>query len=138
MAKRLWVLLSVLTLFGCSARETPAPDLPKSISPGWRLASFGKADLASAPDIVKAAHPQAAWLGTYTGAGTAHVRVWAVSGATGLDLVQNWQAEPNTVVLYSDRYFTAVDWAGTDRVQAGALVRAIERAVGRAPGKPGE
>ncbi len=131
MAKRLWVLLSVLTLLGCSARETPAPDLPKSISPGWRLASFEKTDLLNAPDSVKAAHPTAAWRGTYSGPGTAHVRVWAVPGATGLDLVQNWRAEPNTVVLYSDRYFAAVDWAGADRVQAGALVRAMERALGR-------
>ena len=135
MANRLWVLLSVLAAAGltgaCSVEKPKAPELPQSISPGWRLANFQIAEMKDAPEAVRAVHPQAAWSGSYTGPGTAHVRVWAIAGAPGgLDLVQNWQPEPNTVVLYSDRYFAAVDWMGVDRTQAGALVRAVERAIG--------
>ncbi len=109
------VILSVLSVAGCASRSE-APELPKSITPGWRLESFGKKG--------------AEWDGTYGGPGTAHVRIWAIHGsAEGLDRVQKWKAQANTVVVYSERYFAAVDWSGAERTEAGMLVRGLERAL---------
>jgi len=122
MATRLGVTLSVLilVLISCS-QAVKAPDLPQSVSPGWQLVSLQEAGPHT-------------WLASYSGPGTAHVRIWAIHGsAEGLDRVQKWQAEANTVVIYSERYFAAVDWAGVDRAQAGSLVRAVEHAIGLQP-----
>jgi hypothetical protein len=113
---RKWVLFSVLSLAACTASHEEAPELPKSISPGWRITNF--------------AREKEVWLGTYSGPGTAHVRIWPTGGqAEGLDRAQKWKAQPDTVVFFSDRYFAAVDWSGATRVEAGTLVRAIERAI---------
>lgn len=118
---RKWVLFSVLslillTLGTCAEPAVKAPELPKSISPGWRLTSFSR--------------EKEAWLGTYAGPGTAHVRIWPTRGLPeGLDRVQKWTPQSDTVVFYSDRYFAAINWSGVDRDQAGALVRALERAL---------
>ncbi len=114
-------LLSVLILLAaaCTTR-VEAPDFPKSVSPGWHLAR-----------VVPGGSGESRWTATYTGPGTAHVRVWPVkSFEEGLSRTQNWRAQPDTVVFSSDRYFTAVDWSGVDRTQAGALVRAIEHTTG--------
>ena len=48
----------------------------------------------------------------------------------GLERMQKWQAVANTVVFYGEHYFTSVNWTGVDRVQAGTLVHAVERAIG--------
>jgi hypothetical protein len=122
MTSRLKVFLSVLILVSISCSQAAqAPELPQSVSPGWQLVSVQEAG----PHI---------WLASYSGPGTAHVRIWAIHGsAEGLERVQKWQAEANTVVVYSERYFAAVDWAGVDRAQAGSLVRAMEHAIGVQP-----
>ena len=70
------------------------------------------------------------WQSTYTGPGTANVRIRAISGqAAGVDLWQKWRPRANTVVFYSDRYFTSVAWSGASAAQARALVNALERAL---------
>src|SRR4051794_38066487 len=102
------VLLSVLTLWGCHLSETTQPAFPKSVSPGWRLSEVARADVASAPEPVRAARPKAYWKATYLGPGVAHAHIWALSGPSGLDLVQKWRPEANTVVFYTDRYFAAM------------------------------
>jgi hypothetical protein len=123
MTIRQRVTLSVLSLFLSScAPAVKAPDLPQSVSPGWQL------------NGVREKSPAAAWEGDYAGPGKARVRIWSIHGtAEGLDRVQKWRPEANTVVFYGERYFAAVDWTGADRVQAGSLVRAIERAIGSQP-----
>jgi hypothetical protein len=122
MTRRSGVLPSVLILVLSSCSQTAkAPELPQSVSPGWQLVNIEEAG----PHI---------WLASYSGPGTAHVRIWAIRGsAEGLDRVQKWKPEANTVVFYSERYFAALDWAGVDRAQAGSLVRAIEHAIGAQP-----
>ncbi len=111
----------LILLFAACARRVEPPDFPKSVSPGWRLDSVNKPQ-------------QAEWTAHYTGPGAAHVRVWAIKGfEEGLDRTQTWRAQPDTVVFSSDHYFVAVDWAGVDRPQASALVRAIEHAIGITP-----
>jgi hypothetical protein len=120
---RLWVTLSVLSsIFGSCTRPVEPPELPQSVSPGWQLIG------------VQEVTPHAVWIASYSGPGAAHVRIWAVRGsAEGLDRMQKWQPEANTVVFYSERYFAAVDWTNVDRTQVGPLVRAIEHATGVQP-----
>jgi hypothetical protein len=122
MPKRAGIFLSVLILlFAACARRVEQPDFPKSVSPGWRLDA-----------VTQSQQPN--WTAHYTGPGSAHVRVWAIkSFEEGLERTQTWRAQPDTVVFSCDRYFAAVDWSGVDRPQAGALVRAIEHAIGIAP-----
>jgi hypothetical protein len=129
MPRWIGIFLSVLILLGtaCSRRVEP-PDFPKSVSPGWRLNGVNH---SQQPD----------WTAHYTGPSSAHVqvgsarvRVWAIkSFEEGLARTQTWRTQPDTVVFSSDRYFAAVDWSGVDRAEAGALVRAIEKAIGITP-----
>ena len=117
--KKLWVIVGVLSLFFISCQpNVKAPELPQSVSPGWQL------------EAIKETTPHY-WTASYSGAGKARVRIWAIgSSAQGLDRMQNWKPEANTVVFYGDHYFAAVDWSGVDRAEAGSLVRAVERAIG--------
>ncbi len=112
---------SVLTLlFAACTGPVEQPDFPKSVSPGWHL-----------DRVTSGGSQDANWTAQYTGPGSARVRVWAIrSVPEGLARTQNWRAQPDTVVFSSDHYFAAVDWSGADRPRAGALVRAVERAVG--------
>ena len=91
-------------------------------------------DPAQSPEPVLSVKPKGAWIATYRGGegqrAEARVRIWPVPGTLGLDLVQRWRPQANTVVFYSSAYFAAVDWSGADRAQAGVLVQAIQRAIG--------
>lgn len=124
------VLLSVLTLLRCSRAGVEQPELPRSISPGWRLLRVESMDISTSPRQVREARPENAWIATYSGDSIAHVRIWAIPRPLGLELVQRWRAEANTVVFYSQHYFAAIDWKEPDAQKASALVRAVERALG--------
>jgi hypothetical protein len=73
------------------------------------------------------AHVGDEWRGTYTGPGTAHVRIAAIgSQAVGLDRIQHFRANANTVAFYSDHYFTTVTWDTTGPEEARALIKTLE------------
>ena len=114
------IFLSVLTLLcAACAPRVGQPDFPKSVSPGWQLEGVA-AGQAGEPT----------WTARYAGPGTARVRVWVItSSEDGLARTQQWRAQSDTVVFSNARYFTAIDWSGVGRPQAGALVRGIERAM---------
>lgn len=115
--------LLLLTFAACGTRLAPAPSLPSSISPGWHLAS-----------LALMAGTSNAWLATYQGPATLHARIWSTSSsAEGLDRVQKWKPQADTVVFYSERYFAMVDFAGIPSAQAAPVVRAVQREIGRLP-----
>ena len=123
MTKRFSLTLSVLSsVLGSCAQAGKAPQLPLSVSPGWQLSAMRETS------------PHTAWQGDYSGPGRARVRVYStLTPSDGMDRVQKWRRQANTVVFASDRYFAVVDWTGVDRVQAGSLVRAMEHAIGIQP-----
>ncbi len=89
------------------------PELPKSISPGWRLAGFARAGDG--------------WQGGYSGPGTAQVRIFPIaSQAAGLDRIQKFQASATSVAFYSEHYFTIVSWKGAGSEQIRPLIKALE------------
>ncbi len=109
------VASAVLAATGCKT-ETTAPDLPASVSPGWKLET-----------VVRTGSD---WIATYRATGTAHLRLHSIHGqAEGLDLTQKWAPKPNAVVFYGERYFAVLDWDTVERDQAAALVRTLERRI---------
>ena len=121
------LLFAALLLAGlsesCGAGLPPKPDLPASVSPGWRLDSFASvakpADLPGSPEC---------WKANYSGQGTAEVLVCGYSGG-GFDAAQRARAEGQAVKFDQGKYFVLVRWNNSPKTTVTALVRAIQKSL---------
>jgi hypothetical protein len=111
----------------CSSGPPPKPEIPASVSPGWKLSSLDKA--APPAEIPLDGAPEC-WKGAYTGQGDAEVWIcgYKASGSA-FDAIQRVRAEAQAVKFQEGRYFVLVKWNNVPKASLTALVRAIEKAL---------
>ena len=124
------IFISLLFIGGCTKTGASAPPLPETVSGGWHRIALQEAPLGTAPDLVRRTGLRKWWKAEYGGPVSVHLQIYALkTGAAGLDLVQKWRPAANTVTFYTDRYFTAIDWNGADRVALRSLVAAVQKSL---------
>jgi len=103
-------------LSACASGPPPKPDIPDSVSPGWKLSS-----------LVPSGEPDC-WTAEYTGPGPADIRIcWYKATASAFEAVQRARAEAQTVKFQEDHYFVLVHWNNVPKANLTALVRAIQK-----------
>jgi hypothetical protein len=114
------LLFAALLLSACAPGAPSKPDIPDSVSPGWKLASLNKS----------ADGEPACWKAEYTGPGSAEVSIcWYKSTASAFEAVQRARAEAQTVKFQEEHYFVMVNWNSVPKANLTALVRAIQKAL---------
>ena len=112
------LLLEACLINACASGPPPKPDIPDSISPGWKLAS-----------LVPSGEP-ACWTAEYTGPGSADVRIcWYKATASAFEAVQRARAEAQTVKFPEEHYFVLVKWNNVPKANITVLIRAIQKAL---------
>jgi hypothetical protein len=108
-----------MMLSACASGPPPKPDIPDSISPGWKLSSLKPSD--SDP---------ACWTAEYAGTGSAEIRIcWYKATASAFEEVQRTRAEAQTVKFQVEHYFVLVKWNNAPKADLTALIRAIQKAL---------
>jgi hypothetical protein len=126
-----FILLASCWVDSCGANHTARPDLPESVSPGWRLSSL---DRTAAPGGIPLEGTPECWKAEYAGQGSAQAsaQVWVCgykASAGALDAVQRARAEAQTVKFQQGAYLVLVKWNNVSKASLTALVRAIQKAV---------
>ncbi len=91
----LFVALLAALSSGCGSGPAAKPDLPQSVSPGWKLMSFVESPVPAGVPVVT---PPQCWKAQYQGEGTAEVWVcgYRASGSA-FDAVQRTPAAAQAV-----------------------------------------
>jgi hypothetical protein len=121
------LLFVSLLLAACASSPPSKPDIPDSISPGWKLASLDKSALPSglSPD----GSPEC-WKADYTGQGSAETWIcWYKASTNAFDAAQRARAEAQTVKFQEEHYFVLVKWNNVPKASLTALIRAIQKAL---------
>ena len=116
-----------MLLAGCGQSVAPRPDLPESVSPGWKLSSF---DRSAPPAGVSADGEPQCWKADYAGPGSA--QVWACgyrASGSAFDAEQRARAEADTVKFQEGKYLVIVNWHGGSRTEVTALIRGLQKAL---------
>jgi hypothetical protein len=118
------VLISWMSYAGCGQKQVSKPDLPASISPGWKLTSY---DPAAAPaGMPRDSSPQC-WKANYEGEGTIAIWLCGYSAEGGaFNAVQRTPTQAQTVKFQEGRYFVLVQWNAVPKASLTALVRTIQ------------
>jgi hypothetical protein len=126
--KRQTSLLFVsLLLAACASGPPPKPDIPDSISPGWKLASLNKSAL---PSGVPADGAPDCWKANYSGSGDVQAWVcWYKVTGNAFDAVQRARAEAQTVKFQEEHYLVLLKWNNVTKTNLETLVRAIQKAL---------
>jgi hypothetical protein len=112
-------LLGACLINACASSHPPKPDIPDSISPGWKLSSLVPSD-----------GDPACWTAEYAGPGSAEVRIcWYKATVSAFEAVQRARAEAQTVKFQEEHYFVMVKWNNVPKTNLTALVRAIQKAL---------
>jgi hypothetical protein len=117
-------------LAGCGQSEGVRPDLPQSVSPGWKLASF---DRSAAPAGIPAEGAPQCWKAEYAGQGASESSAqawicWYKVSGSAFNAAQRARAEAQAVKFQEGSYLVLVRWNNAPKAAIGALVRAIEKA----------
>ena len=121
------VLLSSCWVNSCGANHGSRPDLPQSVSPGWKLSSL---DRVAAPAGIPPDGTPDCWKADYAGQGSAQVWICGYKASTSaFDAVQRARAEAQTVKFQAGSYLVLVKWNDVPKASLTALVRAIQKAV---------
>jgi hypothetical protein len=121
------LLFALLLAGGCSSGQPGKPEIPASISPGWKLASF---DRAGVPQGIPASESPQCWKGMYEGEGAAEVWVCGYKAkASAFDAVQRARAEAQTVKFQEGPWLVLVKWNNVPKASLTALVRALQKAL---------
>ncbi len=113
---------------GCSPGAAAKPDLPASVSPGWKLT---KLETSQPPArLPQSGTPPACWLANYAGESTANVWVCAYPASTGaFDAAQRMPSTATEVKFQKGSYLVVVQWTTASRADITALVGAIQRSL---------
>jgi hypothetical protein len=115
-----------LLLAGCGQSEGTKPDLPQSVSPGWKLTRFDK---AAVPAGIPADGAPQCWKAEYAGEGSADVfTCWYKERGSAFEAVQRARTEAQSVKVQEGQYLVLVRWNGSPKANVAALVRAVEKA----------
>jgi hypothetical protein len=110
-----------LLLGACAPGAPVKPDLPESVSPGWKLASLSQS-------------PGECWKADYIGASSSSSAAEALicrykEKGSAFNAAQRARAEAQTVKFEQGRYFVVVKWNNAPKSDLAALVRAIQKAL---------
>jgi hypothetical protein len=121
-------LVSVLT--SCGSAGKGRPDLPDSVSPGWKRASF---EPVSPPFPIPAGEaPEQCWKASYIAQGTADAWVCRYRvEASAFNTVQRAPAEAQAVKFQEGNYFVLVKWNAVPKADLTTLMRAIQKSLTR-------
>jgi len=111
----------------CGSGRIARPELPQSISPGWKLSSLAR---AAAPAGVPPDGSPECRKGDYGGPGT--VRVWLCGykvRESAFDAVQRTRTEAQMVKFQEGSYLVLVEWNNVSKENLTALVRAIQKSL---------
>lgn len=114
-------------MVACDSGRVAKPELPQSVSPGWKLSSF---DRAAAPAGVPPEGSRECWKGDYSGPGA--VSVWLCGykvRESAFDAMQRARTEAQTVKFQEGSYLVLVRWNNVSKENLTGLVRAIQKAV---------
>jgi hypothetical protein len=120
-------VVPVLIAVACGSGRVEKPQLPESVSPGWKLSSL---DRASGPAGVPADGSPECWRGDYGGPGS--VRVWLCGykvRESAFDAVQRTRTEAQMVKFQEGSYLVLVQWNNVSKENLTALVRAIQKSL---------
>jgi len=124
------VLLASCWVNSCGANHAARPDLPQSVSPGWKLSSL---DRGSAPAGIPPDGAPECWKADYamaSGQGSAEVWICGYKASTSaFDAVQRSRAEAQAVKFQQGSYLVLVKWNDAPKASLSALVRAIQKAI---------
>jgi hypothetical protein len=116
-----WMLLA-----GCGQTAAPKPDLPQSVSPGWKLSSLAR---SATPSGLSGDGAPQCWKAEYTGQGSAQVwTCWYKERANAFEAAQRTRAEAQAVKFQEGSYLVVVRWNNVSKANITALVRAVEKA----------
>lgn len=119
------LLFGAIALCACAGGPPTQPDIPNSISPGWKLQSIGKSDR---PAELPPDGSPSCWKADYSGRGSAEAWFcWYKETANAFDSMQRVRAEAQAVKFQTGHYFVLVKWNNVARVNLMALVRGLER-----------
>jgi hypothetical protein len=121
------LLFGSMLLASCSSGQHSSPELPKSISPGWKLSSLDRS--GTPPGIPRDGSPEC-WKADYKGEGSA--RVWVCryrAESSAFDAVQRARAEAQTVKFQEGRYLILIEWNNVPKASLTVLVRTIQKAL---------
>jgi len=114
-------------LAACASSPPPKPEIPDSVSPGWKLASLTRAGL---PSGVPSDGAPECWKADYAGSGTAEAWIcWYKAAANAFEAVQRARAEAQTVKFQEEHYFVLVQWNNVPKANLTALIRALQKAL---------
>ena len=125
--KRRWYSLLTIALVSCASAPRPLV-LPQTLASVWTLQSSHEEPAATAPEIVRAIGTRGWTAATYQGPGTVNLAIYRLTSEPGgLEMVQKWRAQANTVVFYTDRYFVVVKYEAADRAPVTALITTLQK-----------
>jgi hypothetical protein len=117
-------LPAAVVLSGCGSSLPSKPDLPASVSPGWKQDSY-----ADAPKPANLPGSPQCWKASYSGQGTAEVLVCGYPEGGAFDAAQRTPAEGQAVKFDQGRYFVLVHWNNSPKTAVTALVRTIQKSL---------
>jgi hypothetical protein len=121
------IVVAILIAVACGSSGILKPELPQSISPGWKLSSF---DRAAAPAGIPPDGSPECWKGDYGGPG--RVLVWLCGykvQESAFDAVQRARTGAQMVKFQEGSYLVLVQWNNVSKDNLTALVRAIQKAL---------
>ncbi len=125
MRRETFSLLFVLLATACGRQPAAKPELPQSVSPGWKLVSYGD---TSVPPGVPVVTPPQCWKAQYAGPGAADVWVCGYRAESGaFDAAQRTPAEAQAVKFQEGNYFVLVKWNAVPKASLTALIREIQK-----------
>jgi hypothetical protein len=96
---------------------------------GWHRTGVQDLPATQPPDAIPVKLIQQIRTATYEGPGKLEARAYALSSsAVALDLVQRWEARPDTVFFYSDRFLVVVHWQTAEKKAMQPFLFALEKA----------
>jgi hypothetical protein len=125
--KRRWCLLLTIVLTACGSSPRPLA-LPQTLANVWTLQSSRTEPAGTAPEMIRAIGTRGWTAATYQGPGKVDVAIYRLTSEPGgLEMVQKWRPQANTVVFYTDRYFVVVKYEAPDRAPVNALITALQK-----------
>ena len=130
---RKWPLVALLALsvalWACGEGPRAKPEVPESVSPGWKLTSLTPS--GAPPEVPEGGSPNC-WQANYAGSGAAQIWLCRYSDTTGaFDAAQRARAEAQTVKFQEGEYLVLVKWNNAPRTDLTALIRAVQKDLGR-------
>jgi hypothetical protein len=120
--------LVALGATACGPGEPSRPDLPTSVSPGWKQTN---SEAGGTPaHLPPTTPPPACWRFDYAGEGPA--TVWACgyrASASAFEAVQKMTPAADEVKFHKGRYLIVVDWKNVSQAGITALIGAIQRSL---------